>query len=112
ATKPAKSGDAAIVPGDVSHSKLVERITSKDPDEVMPPPKTKKQLTAQQIDLLKRWIASGADYKVHWAFSKPERPAVPTVQNSKFKIQNPIDAFVLARLEKEGLKPSPEADKT
>ena len=59
ALKPAKSGDLAIVPGDVARSKLVERISSQDPDEVMPPPKTKKKLTAQQIDLLKRWIASG-----------------------------------------------------
>ena len=112
AIKPAKSGDLAIVPGDVARSKLVERITAHDPDEVMPPPKTKKKLTAQQIDLLKRWIASGADYKGHWAFSKPERPEPPAIQNSKLKVQNPIDAFILARLQKEGLKPSAEADKT
>jgi len=111
ALKPAKSGDLPIVPGDVAKSHLIERITSRDPDEVMPPPKTKKTLTAQQKDLLKRWIASGADYKGHWAFVKPERPAVPEVQSSKFKVQNPIDAFVLAPLEKEKLKPSAEADK-
>ncbi len=111
AIKPAKSGDIAIVPGDLARSKLVERITSHDPDETMPPPKSKKTLTAPQIDLLKRWIADGADYKGHWAFLKPERPAVPPIQNSKFKIQNPVDAFVLARLEKERLNPSPEADR-
>ena len=111
AVAPAKSGDIAIVPGDVRNSKLVERITSQDPDEVMPPPKTKKTLSPHQIDLLKRWIAGGADYKMHWAFIKPERPAVPAVENPKFKIQNPIDAFVLARLEKEKLSPSPAADR-
>ncbi|MGH8245528.1 MAG: DUF1549 domain-containing protein, partial [Gammaproteobacteria bacterium] len=112
ALKPAKSGDLAIVPGDVARSKLIERVTAQDPDEVMPPPKTKKKLSAQQIDLLKRWIAGGADFKGHWAFLKPERPAVPAIQNPKFQIQNPIDAFILARLEKERLKPSAEADKT
>ena len=112
ALKPAKSGDPAIVPGDVAKSKLIERITAHDPDEVMPPPKSKKTLTAQQIDLLKRWIAGGADYKGHWAFEKPERPAVPEIRTSKLRIQNSIDAFILAKLEKEGLKPSAEADKT
>ena len=112
ALKPAKSGDLAIVPGDVARSKLIERVTAQDPDEVMPPPRSKKKLTARQIDLLKRWIAGGADYKGHWAYLKPERPTPPAIQNSKFRIQNPIDAFILARLEKEGLKPSAEADKT
>ena len=111
ALQPAKSGDIAIVPGDLSKSKLVERITSHDPDEVMPPPKSKKTLTPQQIDLLKRWIADGADYKGHWAFLKPERPAVPEVQRFKFKIQNPIDAFVAAKLEANKLSFSPAADR-
>ncbi|MEY2410936.1 MAG: hypothetical protein QOF48_3606 [Verrucomicrobiota bacterium] len=111
ATQPAKSGDIAIVPGSVSKSKLIERILSHDPDEIMPPPKSKKILTPAQMDLLKRWIAEGADYKMHWAFIKPERPAVPVVENSKSKIQNPVDAFVLARLAREKLNPSPEADR-
>ena len=139
ANKPAKSGDIAIVPGDVAKSKLIERISSHDPDEVMPPPKSKKSLSSQQIDLLKRWIASGADYKMHWAFTKPERPVVPVIGEpviSKSVISekpggkggarstgsinteslitqpaNPIDAFVLQRLQKEGLTPSAEADR-
>src|ERR1041385_1008881 len=65
AFKPAKSGDYAIVPGDPARSKLIERITATDPDEVMPPVKTGKKLTAQQIDVLKRWIASGAPWQEH-----------------------------------------------
>src|SRR5215204_2497284 len=75
AFKPTKSGNFAIVPGDVSKSKLVERISTKDPDEVMPPPKSGKKLTAQQIDMLTRWIGQGAQWQTHWAFSKPQRPA-------------------------------------
>jgi hypothetical protein len=111
ALKPAKSGDLAIVPGDTKKSKLIERITSTDEDEVMPPPKTKKKLTQQQKDLLTRWIAEGAKWQSHWAFEAPKHPAPPEVKNKKW-VRNDIDPFVLARLEKEKLKPSPEADKT
>ena len=111
AFKPAKSGDVPIVPGDTAKSKMVERITSKDPDEVMPPPKSGKKLTAQQIDLLTRWIAQGAKWQEHWAYVKPERPALPEVKNKKWP-RNELDYFILARLEKEGLKPAAEADKT
>jgi hypothetical protein len=111
AFKPTKSGNFAIVPGDVSKSKLVERVTTKDPDEIMPPPKSGKKLTAQQIDMLTRWIGQGAQWQTHWAFSKPQRPALPQVKNKRWP-RNEIDYFILARLEKEGLKPSPEADKS
>jgi len=111
ALKPAKSGDYAIVPGDLAKSKLVERVTSKDPDEIMPPPKSGKKLTPAQIDLLKRWIGQGAPWQEHWAFVKPERPSLPKVKETRWP-RNDIDYFVLARLEKEELKPSPEADKT
>jgi hypothetical protein len=110
ALKPAKSGDYAIVPGNVAKSTLVARIESKDPDEVMPPPKTGKKLTPQQIEMFKRWIQDGAKFEGHWSFVKPERPALPEVKNAKWS-RNEIDRFVLARLEKEGLKPSSEADK-
>src|SRR3954464_9465530 len=65
-----------IVPGDVKASALVQRITSHDPEEVMPPPKEGQPLTAREIDLLSRWIAEGAEYKQHWAWSTPVRPAV------------------------------------
>lgn len=111
ALKPAKSGEPAIVPGDVSKSHLIARILTKDADEVMPPPKTGKKLTPQQIELLKRWVQEGAKFEGHWAFSKPERPVLPVVKDQKW-VRNEIDRFILARLEKEGLKPTSEADKT
>ena len=109
AFKPAKSGETAIVPGKPEASELVKRIVTADAEEHMPPPKSGKALKPEQVEILKKWIAGGGEYRGHWAFIKPERPAVPEIQNSKFKIQNSIDAFVLARLEKEGLAPSPEA---
>ena len=110
ATHPAKSGAIAVVPGDTGKSELMKRVLNTDPDEIMPPPKTKKKLTAAQIDILRRWIASGARYDTHWAFEAPRRPATPQVKDKKWA-RNDIDAFVLARLEKEKLKPSEEADK-
>ncbi len=110
ALKPAKSGDFAIVPGDVAKSTLIERITTKDPDEIMPPPKTGKKLSARQIELFRRWISEGAKYEGHWAFAKPERPTPPVVKDSRWP-RSEIDRFVLARLEKERMKPSAEADK-
>jgi hypothetical protein len=99
-----------IVPGEPAKSKLVMRIASKDPNVVMPPPESGHKLTANQIELLTRWIAEGAQWNEHWAYVGPKRPAVPQVGNSGW-VRNPIDSFILARLEKEGLKPSPEADK-
>ena len=105
-------GVRAIVPGDLAKSDAVERIESHDPDEQMPPPKSDKKLTPAQIALLKKWIAQGAQYEPHWAFIAPRRPAPPQIGNRKSEVKNSIDAFILARLEKDGLKPSPEADKT
>src|SRR5262245_43791296 len=100
----------AVVPGKSDESNLVARIFSADPHEIMPPPKTKKQLTAQEKETLRRWIAAGADYEAHWAFVPPARPAVPVVRNEAWP-RNPIDRFVLAQLERHGLAPSPEADR-
>src|SRR5262245_11349576 len=111
AFKPAKSGDYAIVPGDVAKSKLIERITSKDEDELMPPPKSGKKLTVAQLDLFRRWIEQGAKYEGHWAFTAPERPAIPDVKDKRWP-RNEVDSFVLDRLEKERLRPSPETDRT
>ena len=110
AIKPAKSGAVALVPGQPDQSELVKRITSADPDERMPPPDSKKHLKPEQIELLKRWVAQGGDYKQHWAFVAPTRPELPSVTDAKW-VRNPIDHFILARLEREGLTPSPEADK-
>ncbi|HMJ89022.1 MAG TPA: DUF1549 domain-containing protein, partial [Candidatus Acidoferrum sp.] len=111
AFKPAKSGDLAIVPGHPEKSELIHRLTAKDEDDRMPPTKTGKKLTPAQIDLLTRWIKEGATWQEHWAFQKPKRPVSPTVKDKKWA-KNEIDQFVQARLEKEKLKPSPEAEKT
>src|SRR5881394_2032398 len=111
AFKSLKSGGYAIVPGQPEKSELLARLTTKDEDDLMPPPKSGKKLTPAQIDLLRRWVAEGAPWQGHWAFVKPERPPLPAVKNKKWPRQE-MDYFVLARLEKEGLQPSPEADKT
>jgi mono/diheme cytochrome c family protein len=109
ALKPAKSGAAAIVPGKPETSELVKRITTLDEDDVMPPPDAKKTLSAAQVDTLKRWIAAGAEYRGHWAFEAPRRSAPPPV--SDHWARNDVDRFVVARLDREGLRPSPEADR-
>src|ERR1051326_7232741 len=111
ALKELDSGNFAIVPGDLVQSKLIYRVTTSDTDDRMPPLKTGKHLTPLQIDLLRRWVAEGAVWKGHWAYLRPERPSVPTVKGARW-LRNEIDAFILARLEKEGLSPSREADKT
>src|SRR4051794_39952088 len=110
AIKPAKSGETAIVPGKPDASELVRRIFTKDEDDIMPPASTKVTLTEQQKQTLKKWIGEGAEYKPHWAFAAPKLPTIPQVKQKAWA-RNPIDAFVLAKLEKEGLKPSPEADR-
>ncbi|MFI5379526.1 MAG: PSD1 and planctomycete cytochrome C domain-containing protein [Tepidisphaerales bacterium] len=101
---------AAIVPGDLDKSMLVHRITADDPEEIMPPRKTGKKLTPQQIDTLKRWIAEKANYSTHWSFVPPARPEIPAVKDAAWA-RNPIDAFVLAKLERDGLKPSAGASR-
>ena len=99
-----------IVPGKSGASELIRRITVDDDSELMPPPKFKRKLTPRQIETLKQWVDQGAKWGQHWAFEKPKRGQIPNPK-AQIPIKNPIDAFVLARLEKEGLKPSPEADK-
>ncbi len=100
----------ALSPGKPEESGFIERIFSSDPDSLMPPPDSHKKLTAAQKELLKKWVASGAAYQPHWSFIAPTRPAAPTVKNAAW-VRNPIDAFILARLEKEGLTPAAEADR-
>ncbi|MFZ9860025.1 MAG: DUF1553 domain-containing protein [Gemmataceae bacterium] len=104
-----KSG--SITPGNLSKSELITRIHSTDAGLVMPPPKSNRRLNADQKKLLERWVQEGAVYNTHWAFVKPKRPGLPSVKNKDW-IRNPIDAFVLAKLEQAGLSPSPEADRT
>ena len=110
AFKKLKSGNHAIVAGDLSSSALVERITSTDPDDVMPPPKHNKPLSPDQVELLRRWVKEGAEWKKHWSFIAPERPELPAVEGWNWP-RNPIDYFTLSRLEKENLQPNAEADK-
>ncbi len=101
----------AIVAGKTAESEIVTRMHLKDDDEErMPPPSSHKQLTAEQKKTLERWIAEGAEYQDHWAFLAPKRPAVPAVNDAKW-VRNPIDAFVLAELEKRKLTPNGEADR-
>src|SRR5262245_556906 len=133
-----------IVAGKPAASKLLERVQSDDADERMPPPDAGERLKPAQIELLKKWIAHGAEYSPHWAFVKPRQPPLPPLRKggsldhpdltkggsvdspvrTKGSLhsppltkggqggwpRNPIDYFILARLEKEGLTPSPEAD--
>ncbi len=107
-----KDGGAfrAIVAGDAAHSELFKRISAAEKSRRMPPPSATTSLTDKQIDLIKQWIDQGAKWETHWAYVPPKSPELPLV-NAKQWVRNPIDAFVLARLEKEGLTPSPEADR-
>lgn len=103
-------GYRAIEPGHADKSELVRRIVSKQRSQQMPPPRSKKSLTPQQINLLKEWINAGAPWAEHWAFVKPHRPQLPEVKHQEWP-KNGIDSFVLARMENEGIKPSPPASK-
>jgi hypothetical protein len=130
-----RDGIRAIVPGNLEESELVLRILSHDRDEVMPPPKEGEPLTKEEIELVKRWVAQGAEYKEHWAWSKPERPPVPATPAVPEGIDSPestepnrastsrainpvlrawartpIDSFILERQLRAGLKPSSPAD--
>jgi mono/diheme cytochrome c family protein len=107
-----ESGRAAIVPGRPDESELMKRLRSHDADEVMPPPKSKRPpFSEQDIATLSAWIAAGAEYEGHWAFQPIARPVPPAVQDPGW-VRNEIDRFILARLEADGITPSPEADPT
>lgn len=103
-------GYRAIVPGQPGKSELVKRITTDDLDDKMPPPKSGKKLTPAEVALLQTWIKQGAAYSRHWSYVKPVRPALPRVRNKSWT-KNEIDFFILERLQREKLKPSPEADR-
>ena len=111
AFKKLDSGDFAIVPGQPDQSRLLSVITlPPEDDDHMPPTKTGKKLSTAQVELLRRWIAQGAKWAEHWSYVAPERPAVPEVKNRKWP-RNIVDRFILAALEKKGLKPNAEADR-
>lgn len=106
-----RDGKSAIKPGDPDASQILMRLTTSDADLAMPPADSgKKRLTVEEIDILRRWIAEGANWSKHWAFVAPTRPVKPNVRNESW-VKNSIDAFVLRRLEAEGITPSPQADR-
>jgi hypothetical protein len=105
ATKKLKSGDIAIVPGDLEKSTMVHRILSTDPEDIMPPPELHRPLSAAEKDILRRWIKQGAKYDPHWAFVSPSSHATPAIADSSWA-KDPLDAFIADKAAKVGLKPS------
>ena len=101
----------AITPGDLEDSLLIEHVFAEASKDVMPPPESKKFLSDRQKNLLKEWILAGAEHSPHWAFQAPVKPDVPGGLKHQANVSQPLDAFILERLEREGLAPSPEADK-
>jgi hypothetical protein len=102
--------EPAVIPRKLKESELWARITTTNSDDKMPPEDSHKELKPAQIEILKKWILAGAPWEGHWAFIPPERPHVPEVKG-RGRVKNPIDAFVLARLQEKGLKLNPEADR-
>ena len=102
--------DHAIVPGDTAKSKLLQLVSSESDEDRMPPAKTGKRLSKEQIERLRAWIAAGAPWEKHWAYITPAKVPLPQVKNQTWP-RNEIDHFVLARLEREGLNPAPEAER-
>jgi len=103
-------GHFAIVPGDPARSELVRRVTASDPARRMPPVYAPSRLSEAEIDRLTRWIAQGAKWQTHWSFLAPRRPDPPAIMDTRWP-RSPIDYFILEPLEREGMKPSPEADR-
>jgi hypothetical protein len=101
-------GYAAIHPGKPDDSELIVRIESDDPYDMMPPPEAKNAVTAEEQGVLRRWIAAGAEYEIHWAFRPPQRVAPPAVRHGAF-VRGDIDRFILARLQAADIKPNPPA---
>ena len=103
-------GVRAVVPGSPDQSELIQRIFTSDPDDVMPPPDSDAALSPAERELFRAWIQNGAEYETHWSFVAPVQPPVPEVALQDW-VRQPIDAFVLRRLELEGVSPSEEAGK-
>ena len=110
AKKPASSGEPPIVAGKPEESELVRRVFSQDAEERMPPRTANSTLSEQERATLREWVAQGAKYDVHWSFRRIVKPEIPKVREPLW-VRNAIDAFILARLEREGLKPSAEAER-
>jgi len=107
---PLEEGEVPIVPGKPDQSLAYQRMISDDPDLQMPPADSGKKLSAEDKELIRQWIAEGANWSQHWAFVPPKRPSLPKVKDEKW-VQNPVDRFVLHQLENNGLSPSAKADK-
>lgn len=107
-----QNGITTVVPGRPDQSELILRITSTDSEEIMPPADSPKKLKPEEVALLKRWVEEGAVWGKHWAYETPRRPEIPVVRDAgAAPLRDPIDHFIRARLEREGIKPSPEADR-
>ena len=104
-----RRGGPAIAPGDPAGSAVWRRITEGDPEERMPPPEAHKELSRQQVETIRRWIDAGAEYQAPWSLVPPQRAQPPRVEDEAW-CRGPIDRWVLSRLEREGLSPSPQAD--
>lgn len=100
----------AIVAGSLNKSQVYHRISSSDPDEIMPPPESNLSLSEYEVALINKWIDQGAEWKPHWAFISPTKPSVPKVKQIDW-VRNGIDHFILRELERQGLQPSREANK-
>jgi len=101
-------GMPVIIKGDPKKSQLVQRMHAKDPDEIMPPPKSHKTMNSGEIAMIERWIEQGAEYEPHWSFAQVKKPELP--EAGKGWAANPIDHFIAEKLEKSGLKPNPPED--
>jgi len=105
-----REGIFPIKPGDLKNSEMIRRITSSDPEEIMPPPKAGHPLTPPEIELLKKWVEQGAPYAGHWSFTKPTLPTLPKIKQRSWP-KNGIDHFILAKLEESKLSHSAPADR-
>ncbi len=109
AAKVLESGARAVVPGEPEHSEMIARVRSDDPDLQMPPPGKGEPVTPAEADILHEWIAGGAVWPKHWSFTRLQKADPPLIRDADWG-RHPIDAFILGRLEKENITPSPEAD--
>ena len=103
-------GYRALEPGKAEKSEIIQRVESHDEDDVMPPPDSGRKLTESERKILREWVANGGEYETHWSLIAPTKTKLPTVKDSKWPL-HPLDHFVLGKLEKEGMSPSPDADR-
>jgi len=105
-----KSGNRAIHPGNWKKSELINRVTSQNPEEMMPPPEMKRQLSEKEVAILTRWIEQGAEWEPYWAFTAASQPVIPEVSSPEY-VNNQIDQFIVSRLEDQQLTPAEVADR-